>query len=125
MTPLQIGLLCAAGVVIGSPVIYNLLPDALKAKLPAWLGGLPTLDQVAGTVFGALKKLQGQATLSPPGRSVLSDVVIFLEEPIMLFPDSPERKAAIDGRKAIYALFGSSPVDPADPAPTTVVKTVT
>lgn len=117
MTPTMTAILCVAGALVAGILVYQFLPDSVKAKLPAWMGGIPTLDQVASTVYGGLKKLQGQVELSPPGRSVLSDVVIFLEEPIMLFPDTPERQAAIDGRKAIYALFGTAPIDP-NPAPT-------
>lgn len=79
---------------------------------------------IAAKMFGALTELRRKLKLSPPGRAILLDGLIFYERPIMLYPDSPERKAALDGRKAMLTLFSSAPPEvkpapkpPAPPAP--------
>lgn len=82
------------------------------------------LAKIAANMFGALRELRKDLKLSPPGRAILVDGLIFYEHPINLYPDGPEKTAALAGRKAMLALFSSAPPEvkkvvppPPPPAP--------
>ena len=73
-----------------------------------------SLDDLSTDLAGMLKRVNRTATLSPPGRAALSDVMIFLEHPISLYPPGPKRDEAQRARQVIYDLFGSAPTDPVE-----------
>ncbi len=116
-TQIGIGIAC----LLAAVVYFNW--DEIKAKLPTSIGGGVSMTKLSGDMSDLLIKSEKAIVLSAPGRSSLSDVMIFLERPISMYPDTdPRKKAAMDGRQAIYDLFGSAPITPAGtPAQSTSV----